>query len=78
MRSLALLFLTACAVPTDPTARLVPRGAAIDSPVDATGTIVYKGDLDTPRTDCDIREVKHTLWVNGIPYVELVTVLVCP
>jgi hypothetical protein len=72
---LCLLLLTGCAVPTEP--RVVQRQAwQTMAPLDTT--------IPTPRKrtkgilECDTYEVWTELWVDGVRYWELLTVLVCP
>jgi hypothetical protein len=74
---LCLLLLIACAVPTEP--RVVDRVASVESPLDVTGVILTKGEpYDTPETGCELIEVPHILVVNGVKYLELVLIPVCP
>jgi hypothetical protein len=71
---LCLLLLTGCAVPTEP--RVVQRQA-----------LQTMAPLDTPAVrprqrvvpiECETYEVWNELWVDGVRYWEILTVLVCP
>jgi len=70
----SLLLLTGCAVPTEP--RVVQR--------QALQTMAPLDTAPSPRKrtsgilKCETYEVWHELWVDGVRYWEILTVLVCP
>jgi uncharacterized lipoprotein YmbA len=71
---LCLLLLTGCAVPTEP--RVVQR--------QALQTMAPLDSAPVPRKrtsgilECETVEVWNELWVDGVRYWEILTVLVCP
>jgi hypothetical protein len=72
---LCLLLLTGCAVPTEP--RVVQR-QALHTMAPLEDSLVRPRKREKQVMDCETYEVWNELWVDGVRYWELLTVLVCP
>jgi hypothetical protein len=72
---LCLLLLTGCAVPTEP--RVVQR-QALQTMAPLEDSLVRPRKREKQVMDCETYEVWNELWVDGVRYWELLTVLVCP
>jgi hypothetical protein len=71
---LCLLLLTGCAVPTEP----VVRESASLTMAPLEPSVAPPRRRVNPVLECESYEVWTELWVDGVRYWELLTVLVCP